>query len=158
MCFVNSQNVRDLRQPFGGTKASGTGREGGTWSYEVFLEPKNVCVSLGRASHSALGRVRTRRMSLYQLQKFLYDINRDARVQQEFRGDRGAVLGRYELTDEERAALERGDIGLTLRAGGQRPAADALRRLPRHALAGLHRRRCATASPATARCAPASMP
>ena len=47
MCFVNSQNVRDLRQPFGGTKASGTGREGGTWSYEVFCEPKNVCVSMG---------------------------------------------------------------------------------------------------------------
>jgi 5-carboxymethyl-2-hydroxymuconic-semialdehyde dehydrogenase len=47
MCFVNSQNVRDLRQPFGGTKASGTGREGGTWSYEVFLEAKNVAVSLG---------------------------------------------------------------------------------------------------------------
>ena len=47
MCFVNSQNVRDLRQPFGGSKASGTGREGGTWSYEVFLEPKNICVSLG---------------------------------------------------------------------------------------------------------------
>jgi 5-carboxymethyl-2-hydroxymuconic-semialdehyde dehydrogenase len=47
MCFVNSQNVRDLRQPFGGTKASGTGREGGAWSYEVFLEPKNVAVSLG---------------------------------------------------------------------------------------------------------------
>ncbi len=47
MCFVNSQNVRDLRQPFGGTKASGTGREGGTWSYEVFCEPKNICVSLG---------------------------------------------------------------------------------------------------------------
>ena len=47
MCFVNSQNVRDLRQPFGGSKASGTGREGGTWSYEVFCEPKNVAVSLG---------------------------------------------------------------------------------------------------------------
>jgi 5-carboxymethyl-2-hydroxymuconic-semialdehyde dehydrogenase len=47
MCFVNSQNVRDLRQPFGGTKASGTGREGGTWSYEVFCEPKNICVSMG---------------------------------------------------------------------------------------------------------------
>lgn len=47
MCFVNSQNVRDLRQPFGGTKASGTAREGGTWSYEVFLEPKNVAVSMG---------------------------------------------------------------------------------------------------------------
>ncbi len=48
MCFVNSQNVRDLRQPFGGTKASGTGREGGTWSFEVFLEPKNVCVAIDR--------------------------------------------------------------------------------------------------------------
>ena len=47
MCFVNSQNVRDLRQPFGGTKASGTGREGGTWSHEVFLEPKNIAVGLG---------------------------------------------------------------------------------------------------------------
>ena len=46
MCFVNSQNVRDLRQPFGGTKASGMGREGGTWSHEVFCEPKNVCVSI----------------------------------------------------------------------------------------------------------------
>ena len=48
MCFVNSQNVRDLRQPFGGTKASGTGREGGTWSYEVFLEPKNIAVATGQ--------------------------------------------------------------------------------------------------------------
>jgi len=47
MCFVNSQNVRDLRQPFGGTKASGTGREGGTWSHEVFCEPKNIAVSMG---------------------------------------------------------------------------------------------------------------
>ena len=47
MCFINSQNVRDLRQPFGGTKASGTGREGGIWSYEVFCEPKNVAVSMG---------------------------------------------------------------------------------------------------------------
>ena len=48
MCFVNSQNVRDLRQAFGGTKDSGVGREGGTWSYEVFCEPKNVAVSLGQ--------------------------------------------------------------------------------------------------------------
>jgi len=47
MVFVNSQNVRDLRQPFGGVKASGTGREGGHWSFEVFAEIKNVCMSLG---------------------------------------------------------------------------------------------------------------
>ena len=47
MVFVNSQNVRDLRQPFGGTKASGTGREGGEFSFEVFAEVKNVCISMG---------------------------------------------------------------------------------------------------------------
>ena len=47
MVFINSQNVRDLRQPFGGTKESGTGREGGEYSYEVFAEIKNVCVSMG---------------------------------------------------------------------------------------------------------------
>ena len=47
MLFVNSQNVRDLRQPFGGIKSSGTGREGGTYSFEVFSELKNVCISMG---------------------------------------------------------------------------------------------------------------
>jgi 5-carboxymethyl-2-hydroxymuconic-semialdehyde dehydrogenase len=47
MLFVNSQNVRDLRQPFGGMKESGIGREGGDYSFEVFMEIKNVCVSLG---------------------------------------------------------------------------------------------------------------
>ncbi len=47
MTFVNSQNVRDLRQPFGGSKASGTGREGNHYSYEVFCEAKNICMSYG---------------------------------------------------------------------------------------------------------------
>ncbi|MCD1125170.1 5-carboxymethyl-2-hydroxymuconate semialdehyde dehydrogenase [Jinshanibacter sp. LJY008] len=47
MVFVNTQNVRDLRQPFGGIKASGTGREGGEYSFEVFAEMKNVCISFG---------------------------------------------------------------------------------------------------------------
>lgn len=47
MVFVNSQNVRDLRQPFGGIKMSGVGREGGHFSFETFAEVKNVCVSLG---------------------------------------------------------------------------------------------------------------
>lgn len=47
MVFVNTQNVRDLRQPFGGVKASGTGREGGEYSFEVFAEIKNVCISMG---------------------------------------------------------------------------------------------------------------
>lgn len=48
MVFVNTHNVRDLRTPFGGTKASGLGREGGEYSLEVYTELKNVCVSLGR--------------------------------------------------------------------------------------------------------------
>src|SRR5690606_41200410 len=47
MVFINSQNVRDLRQPFGGIKQSGTGREGGEYSFEAFTEVKNVCLSMG---------------------------------------------------------------------------------------------------------------
>ncbi|WP_343699682.1 5-carboxymethyl-2-hydroxymuconate semialdehyde dehydrogenase [Caulobacter sp.] len=47
MVFINSQNVRDLRQPFGGVKDSGVAREGGEYSFETFCEIKNVCVSLG---------------------------------------------------------------------------------------------------------------
>lgn len=48
MVFINSQNVRDLRQPFGGVKQSGTGREGGEYSLEVFTEVKNICISMGQ--------------------------------------------------------------------------------------------------------------
>src|SRR5690348_6562534 len=60
-------------------------------------------------------------MSLYQLQKFLYDINRDSELQARYRADRAGVLARYELSDEERAALAAGDIGLiyVLGANGQ---------------------------------------
>jgi hypothetical protein len=60
-------------------------------------------------------------MSLYQLQKFLYDINREPRVQQEYRADLQRLLDGYELTAEERAALASGDIGLiyVLGANGQ---------------------------------------
>ena len=60
-------------------------------------------------------------MSLYQLQKFLYDINRDPGVQNRYRAHLAAVLDRYELTAEERTALATGDIGLiyVLGANGQ---------------------------------------
>lgn len=60
-------------------------------------------------------------MSLYQLQKFLYDINRDPDAQQRYRADLEGLLGRYELTGEERSALAAGDIGLiyVLGANGQ---------------------------------------
>ena len=60
-------------------------------------------------------------MSLYQMQKFLFEINRDRGVQTEFRRDAHAVLERYDLTPEERDAIARGDIGLlyVLGANGQ---------------------------------------
>jgi hypothetical protein len=60
-------------------------------------------------------------MSLYQMQKFLFDMNRDRIVQREFREDLRGVLNRYELTAQERGALESGDIGLiyVLGANGQ---------------------------------------
>lgn len=51
-------------------------------------------------------------MSLYQLQKFLYQLNRDDRVKQEFHADLPALLESYELSVEEREALSTGDIGL----------------------------------------------
>jgi hypothetical protein len=51
-------------------------------------------------------------MSLYQMQKFLFDINRDRGVQAEFRERPQGVLERYELTPEERSAVTQGDIGL----------------------------------------------
>ncbi|HYL71473.1 MAG TPA: aromatic ring-opening dioxygenase subunit LigA [Candidatus Dormibacteraeota bacterium] len=60
-------------------------------------------------------------MSLYQLQKFLYDINREPALQRQYRAEPQALLGRYELSGEERAALATGDIGLiyVLGANGQ---------------------------------------
>ncbi|WP_054950324.1 5-carboxymethyl-2-hydroxymuconate semialdehyde dehydrogenase [Numidum massiliense] len=48
MVWVNSHNVRDLRTPFGGTKMSGIGREGGLHSFEFFTEWKTVHVALGQ--------------------------------------------------------------------------------------------------------------
>jgi len=42
--WINCWLVRDLRVPFGGTKHSGVGREGGDEALRFFTEPKNVCV------------------------------------------------------------------------------------------------------------------
>jgi len=47
MIWVNSQNVRHLPSPFGGTKASGIGRDGGDYSFDFYMETKNICVALG---------------------------------------------------------------------------------------------------------------
>jgi len=60
-------------------------------------------------------------MSLYHMQKFLFDLNRDHGLRRQFREAPQGVLDRYELGTEERAALEAGDIGLiyVLGANGQ---------------------------------------
>jgi Aromatic-ring-opening dioxygenase LigAB, LigA subunit len=60
-------------------------------------------------------------MSLYQLQKFLYHLNREPDVQQRFRVTPQLVLNGYDLSPEERGAIETGDIGLmyVLGANGQ---------------------------------------
>jgi aminomuconate-semialdehyde/2-hydroxymuconate-6-semialdehyde dehydrogenase len=44
MVWVNTWLMRDLRVPFGGTKDSGVGREGGKYSLSFYTEDKNVCV------------------------------------------------------------------------------------------------------------------
>jgi aminomuconate-semialdehyde/2-hydroxymuconate-6-semialdehyde dehydrogenase len=46
ICWVNCWFLRDLRTPFGGSKQSGIGREGGVHSLEFYTELRNVCVKL----------------------------------------------------------------------------------------------------------------
>ena len=46
MCWINSQNVRDLRTPFGGVKHSGIGREGGDYAFDFYCETEIVHVGL----------------------------------------------------------------------------------------------------------------
>jgi 5-carboxymethyl-2-hydroxymuconic-semialdehyde dehydrogenase len=46
MVWVNSENVRHLPTPFGGMKASGLGRDGGDYSFDFYMETKNVCIAL----------------------------------------------------------------------------------------------------------------
>jgi aminomuconate-semialdehyde/2-hydroxymuconate-6-semialdehyde dehydrogenase len=46
ICWINSWFLRDLRTPFGGSKLSGIGREGGVHSLEFYTELRNVCVKL----------------------------------------------------------------------------------------------------------------
>jgi hypothetical protein len=60
-------------------------------------------------------------MSLYQMQKFLFDINREPAVQQQYRTDLPQLLAHYQLTAEEQDAIRAGDIGLlyVLGANGQ---------------------------------------
>jgi 5-carboxymethyl-2-hydroxymuconic-semialdehyde dehydrogenase len=55
MCWINSQNVRDLRTPFGGVKASGIGREGGDYAFDFYCDLEIVHVALGSHAIPRLG-------------------------------------------------------------------------------------------------------
>ena len=56
MIWVNSENNRHLPSPFGGMKASGIGRDGGDYSFEFYMETKNVCIAIGSHRVPTLGK------------------------------------------------------------------------------------------------------
>ena len=55
LVWINSQNVRDLRTPFGGVKQSGIGREGGHFSFDFYCELETIHVALGTHPIPRLG-------------------------------------------------------------------------------------------------------
>lgn len=55
MIWVNSENVRHLPTPFGGTKNSGIGRDGGDWSFDFYMETKNVAFATVNHAIAKLG-------------------------------------------------------------------------------------------------------
>jgi len=56
-------------------------------------------------------------MSLYAVQKFLFQLNRDPAAQERYHANRDAAVEGFDLTDEERAALTAPDIGLLFHFG-----------------------------------------
>ena len=55
MVWVNSENNRHLPTPFGGMKASGIGRDGGDYSFDFYMETKNICMAHGTHRVPKLG-------------------------------------------------------------------------------------------------------
>jgi 5-carboxymethyl-2-hydroxymuconic-semialdehyde dehydrogenase len=55
MVWVNSENVRHLPTPFGGSKASGIGRDGGDYSFDFYMETKNIALAYGSHKIPKLG-------------------------------------------------------------------------------------------------------
>jgi 5-carboxymethyl-2-hydroxymuconic-semialdehyde dehydrogenase len=55
MVWVNSENNRHLPTPFGGVKASGIGRDGGDYSFDFYMETKNICIAHGTHRVPKLG-------------------------------------------------------------------------------------------------------
>ncbi|MCU1575043.1 MAG: 5-carboxymethyl-2-hydroxymuconate semialdehyde dehydrogenase [Micrococcaceae bacterium] len=59
MVWLNSHNVRDLRTPFGGVKASGLGHEGGYRSIDFYTHQQAVHITLGTVHTPKFGSVET---------------------------------------------------------------------------------------------------
>ncbi len=55
MVWVNSENTRHLPAPFGGSKASGIGRDGGDWSFDFYMETKNIAFAMSEHKIPKLG-------------------------------------------------------------------------------------------------------
>ncbi len=49
-------------------------------------------------------------MSLYQMQKLIYHVNRDAERREQYRQDSGAFVKKYDLTEQENAAILNVDV------------------------------------------------
>lgn len=56
MLWINSENNRNLPSPFGGIKMSGIGRDGGDYSFEFYMETKNICMAHGTHTIPKLGK------------------------------------------------------------------------------------------------------
>ena len=56
MLWINSENNRNLPSPFGGMKMSGIGRDGGDFSFDFYMETKNVCIAHGTHRVPELGK------------------------------------------------------------------------------------------------------
>lgn len=56
MVWLNSNNVRDLRTPFGGVKASGLGHEGGYRSIDFYTDQQAMHITLGEAHNPTFGK------------------------------------------------------------------------------------------------------
>ena len=56
MIWINSENNRHLPSPFGGMKASGIGRDGGDYSFDFYMETKNICSAFGSHKVPRLGK------------------------------------------------------------------------------------------------------
>ena len=56
MVWLNSNNVRDLRTPFGGVKASGLGHEGGYRSIDFYTDQQVVHINLGEIHNPVFGK------------------------------------------------------------------------------------------------------